>query len=69
MDKPACPPCPTCKGTVFFPIPDSLALACEGCGFVWVMSNQSETGYEPGTTLQQWVEDVYGGKRVKGCVG
>lgn len=52
------PPCPRCKGTEFFPIPDSLAIACKECGFVWVGHGPDD--FKPGATIGQWLEDVYG---------
>ena len=50
------PPCPRCQSTKFNPIPDSLANACDNCGFVWVGSNGK---YEAGATIGEWLEDVY----------
>jgi len=51
------PPCPRCQSTEFFLIPDSLALACKTCGFVWVYLGNGV--YEKGATIGQWLEDVY----------
>lgn len=50
------PACPTCGGTEFIGIPDSLAVACR-CGFVWVEMGIGK--WEPGATLQQWMADIY----------
>src|SRR4051812_26951320 len=50
------PDCPTCKGTAFIGIPDSLAYACKGCGFVWVGDHND---WKPGATLQEWAKDHY----------
>lgn len=58
------PPCDECGGLNFIHIPDSLAMFCEKCGFVWVLGS-GENGldrYQKGASIQQWLEDVYGKK-------
>jgi hypothetical protein len=59
--------CPRCdKNVKWFPVPDSLASFCEGCGFVRVgFGETDENGtrlYDVGATIQEWLEDVYGAK-------
>lgn len=54
--------CPKCNGKKWFPIPDSLASACEGCGFVRVYSGNSENEWVAGATLQEWARDIYESK-------
>jgi hypothetical protein len=47
--------CPSCGGTKWEPIPDSLAQYCK-CGFVRVGSHGE---YEKGASLQEWAEDQH----------
>lgn len=49
------PDCPRCKGTQFTHMPDSLAEACDNCGFVWV-GGIAGMEWEPGATIGQWLE-------------
>lgn len=53
-------PCPRCKGADFFNVPDSLAFACSGCGFVWVLCGDDLDDVHPGATIGQWLNDVFG---------
>lgn len=57
-------PCLRCQGTTYSCIPDSLACACENCGFVWVMYGPEEK-WEAGATLQEWARDLYEDKEGK----
>lgn len=57
-------PCPTCGGTEWTPIPDSLAEYCQ-CGFVRVLSFTDHDECEPGATLQQWAADLAAAKEKK----
>ncbi len=50
------PPCSRWKKTEFFNIPDSLAMACKNCGFVWVGSGNN---WQDGATISEWLEDTY----------
>lgn len=49
-------PCPECGHEEWLPIPDSLAQACTGCGYVRVGTNGK---YERGASLQEWARDLY----------
>ena len=53
------PDCDRCGENNWFPIPDSLAIACK-CGFVLVGGPE---GYTPGATLQEWARDLYEAKQ------
>jgi hypothetical protein len=49
-------PCPECRGIEWLGIPDSLASACTGCGYVRVGFPGK---YERGASLQEWARDIY----------
>lgn len=57
------PDCQRCGGKKFFNMPDSLAWACESCGFVWVRLGPDK--WKPGTDIQTWLNDTYGKKEGK----
>ena len=44
--------CPRCGGKKWFSIPDSLARACDSCGFVHVLG-------EPAASIQEWARDLH----------
>jgi hypothetical protein len=48
--SPPPPDCPRCKEEIWFSMPDSLAIACRGCGFVFVLGD----GWEVGASIQEW---------------
>ena len=54
-DKPLC----SCGACDWISIPDSLGIACKGCGAILV---QHGDRWEPGTNLQQWAADLYESK-------
>jgi ribosomal protein L37AE/L43A len=56
-------PCPKCNNTQFVNMPDSLAWACNKCGFVWVGFDDEDM--VPGATIQEWLKDVYNIKQDK----
>jgi len=56
-------PCPECGHTEWLAIPDSLASACDGCGYVRV---GGQGKYKKGATLQEWAKDLYEAGQKKG---
>lgn len=51
METPTC----ECGQNNWFFIPDSLAMACEGCGRVKIRTGE---GYRDGASIQKWLNDT-----------
>jgi len=56
--------CPSCDDSVeWYPIPDSLASACEDCGFVRIYLGEKDAEgnllYDVGVSIPEWLQSLY----------